>query len=107
MSKKFDQRTGLHALQKYSGEDKDFAIDFQNLLKAGDSLNSITSVVSTSESLVTGSSNVTLGTTTIVGTTVEFGIAAGTDGEDYVLKATVDTTDGETLIAEGLLRVRN
>lgn len=108
MTKVFDQRTGLQALSKRSAEDRVYYVDFVNLIASGDSLSAVGSVASTNQSLVTGSSNVTLGTTTISDTSIKIaGIAGGTAYEDYVLKASATTTNGETLETEVLLRVRD
>lgn len=108
MGKPIDERTGRPVLVKRSAEDRNYRFDLRNIIAEGDSLDGITkTAASTNQSLVTSSSNVTLGTTSIVTTGIEFGIAGGTDNEDYEIKVTCSTTDGETLEEYGILRVRD
>jgi hypothetical protein len=108
MGQSFDERTGRTALTKRAGETRNLGFDLRNVLAEGDSLDGATKTVTcTNQALLTTSANVTFSTTTLSGTVISFNAAGGTDNEDYEFKITASTTDGETIVEYGVLKVRD
>jgi len=78
-------------------ETRIFDVEFSGRLRSGDSLASISSVTDATGDL-------TIASTSIVGTQVRGTYSGGTGGTTYTIVATVVTTDGETLEEEFYLR---
>lgn len=94
-------------LDKAPADDRNYTIDFVNVLASGDSMASVSSLTQTVNANRSGGTpaSLTLGSPTIVGTTVAFEVSGGTANVDYLLTATVLTTLGATLVGPGILRV--
>lgn len=102
----FDIQTGLPVLHKDSGENVVFSFDFGPDL-VGITLTGASAIESTKQDLVSGSSNVTLTNKTYDGNYGQVRISGGTDGEDYLIKFTMTTSDSGVLVGKGLLQVRD
>lgn len=89
----------LNAVEpKDPGESKYYTMDWTAKLNSG-------ATVSGSSWVVTGLTNVTDAIVTgSVKTTVK--LSGGIDGQDYRCENTVTTSDGETLVQTGVVRVR-
>jgi hypothetical protein len=83
---------------KQPSESRVYAIDFRNLLAAGDTCKTVSS-------LAVSPAGVTLGTGAASGTFVRFRASGGTAGVTYQITAVVVTTNGDTLEGDGLLAV--
>lgn len=101
-----DPDTNLPVLVKRSTEARVYYMDFASLL-VGSTLASVTSLVSTKQDKVGGSTNITVGANSIDGSMVKATLSDGTDGENYKLIATVVDSLGNTLVGEGMLYVRD
>ena len=88
-------------LTKQPAEEVPYAIDFVNLIPAGDSLASVTSVTA----YPSGSGELTIGTANIDGTEVQFIVEGGIEGTTYRIEAIVATANGYTLEGDGRLFV--
>jgi hypothetical protein len=75
---------------KYDGEHIVASFDFASGLATGETL---TSIVSVTASLNSGSGTITLGTYGIVGTSISCPISGGVAGSSYVIKAICDTSN--------------
>ncbi len=103
-----DPSTGLKTLWKNPNASKLFDIDCAGEMTDTDTLTGVGTAVSTSQSLVDGSSNVTIsGETHDSSQKMQMRIAGGTDLEDYRIVLTGTTTAGDTVVAEVMLRVRS
>lgn len=94
-------------LEKRSTETKTFDMDFSSLLRSNDSISTVDSVISTSCSFVTGSSNVTVSNIVFDGNIVQFQISGGTNEEHYNIETTIATNNTDILVGEGTLRVKD
>ena len=92
--------TAPEILVKQPSESRSYAIDFDKLLGAVETISSITSVLSTP-------AGPTISGLTIVARTVEFRMLGGTDGTVYRIEAIIITSDANTLEGDGLLVVRD
>ncbi len=102
-----DPRTGLEIRTKRTAESRLFTIDFEALL-AGGNLSSVTSVVATNQSLMSGSAALTVGSPIHDSATLaQVRLSAGTDGEDYKVVTTVVDSNANTLVGQGILQVRD
>lgn len=107
MAKEIDAITGLEAFVKQPSESRLYTFDFTALLGNG-TIASVTSVVQENQSLVSGSSDLTLGSPTTNNLKlVQIRILAGTNYEDYKITALIVDSGGNILEGEGLIRVRN
>lgn len=95
MSNTITSKTIIH---KQPSETLNVSMDFSNWLSSGVTLSS----PSVSES--TG--DITITNTTVSGQTVAFTIAGGTHGKTYRIEVAVDTSESESLLGDGLLKVR-
>ena len=104
-----DASTGLPVLWKHPDENKLFDMDMEPEMRAGDTLSAATNpATSTNLGNVTGSANVSLGVPTHNSAQkLQVRISGGTDLEDYRIKIEGTTAGGDTVIGEGILRVRN
>lgn len=99
-----DPDTGLAVLTKQPLETKVFRIDFGNMLR-GELLSSVSSVTATAQGKVAGAAAITPSSLSVSGRFVLFTMTGGTDGEHYKVTATVVSTSGQTLEADGMLYV--
>ncbi len=88
----------MNILTKQPAEVTIYSMDFEDLLRSGDSIASVTSVTATPSGL-------TLGTASITGTEVQFSISSGTDGTWYAVEVVIATLGGDTLEGDGYLYV--
>jgi len=80
-------------------------MDFARRMSTGETISSVTSVVSNIIGRIVGASNVTLGSPSYSGNIVQVRIGAGIQNEQYEIEVTVITNLGNTRIGEGLLRI--
>lgn len=97
---------GLPIRTKQPSETLLFDMDFQRDIRAGESLSAIVDVTIQNQGRVTGSADITPGTTAVGGTRAQVYIPGGTDLEDYKVTIVCTTSDGETVEGDGLLEVR-
>lgn len=95
----------MSELTKIAAESLLFDMDFNKRLSEGETIQSVTSIVSTSYARVTGSTALVIGTSIIQTSLVQFRISAGTFGEQYAIAITILTSKSNTIIGEGLLRI--
>lgn len=101
-----DPDTGLRVLIKQPDEVRTYRMNFSDLMHYG-ALVAVPYLVSARQGKIPGSSELTLGTATIVGPRVEFSIAGGTHEENYKVTARVEDADGNLIEGEGMLYVRD
>jgi len=91
-------------LEKYQSEARKYDFDFSNLLENGDSVASVSSI---SNSVFSGSetTGLTVGAGSVNDPSVQASISAGTGGVTYKLVCTVSTSNGNTLVLVGFLKV--
>lgn len=106
MADRYDDTTGLHILDKTVAESILFDCNLSKRMRTADTIASVSSVVATKRSLVTGSSELTVETTASSGTTAQVRLSGGTAGEEYIIVFTVLTTAGDTVTGSGLLQVQ-
>lgn len=107
MAKEIDPITGLEALEKQPSESRIYTFDFSSLL-AQNIVKTVLSVTQINQNLISGSSDLTLGSpTTNLDKLVQIRILGGTDDEDYKITALIEDTGSNILEGEGLLRVRD
>lgn len=107
MSGLIDPRTGLEVRTKRTTESRLYTIDFEALLN-GATISSVTSVVATSQGLMSGSSALTVAAPTHNSASfAQVRLSAGTDGEDYKVVTTVVDSTSNILVGQGILQVRD
>ena len=97
----------LQTLTKQSYEERVFSLDFSGKMAAAATITSVVSIVPTIEGYVTGSTNVTVASITIVGQLVQAIYRGGTSGEVYKITAKVLDSDSQRLELDGYLRVQD
>ena len=93
--------TSRYPIVKSTGEIFQVAMDFSQVLNSGATLNTATIVYTPYDGLL----GITNTTTTSSG--VSFVVSSGVANTNYRLQITVATTDAETLVGEGILKIRN
>lgn len=58
-------------------------------------------------SLVYNSGELTISSITVNGSRIDFFVSSGLNGRNYRIEVIVDTSNGEILIADGILQVRD
>lgn len=86
-------------IEKQPSEVLNCSMDFTNYVNSS-------SITISSPSLTVSPSGLTLGSPTVDGLFVEFTVSGGTDGYNYRIQCTVTTSDNETLIGDGIMKVR-
>jgi hypothetical protein len=86
-------------IEKQSGETLNGGMDFSEWVDDDITLSS--------PSVTSSPSGLTLGAATVSGHIVSFTVEDGTHGVNYRVQVTVTTSDGETLIGDGILKVRD
>ncbi len=100
--------TAPQQLVKQPTETRTFSIDFSALLASGESIKSSgPAPVVTSQFAGGATTDLTIGTPAVVGNTVEFTIAGGTDCERYRIECLITTSSGQILEGDGILKVRD
>lgn len=89
----------MTVLIKQPGESRVYAVNFRNLLAAGDSIDDVTSVTASP------AAELTVGTPVIASPRVKFRVEDGSAGTHYKITVTVTTTNGDILEGEGDLEV--
>lgn len=93
-------------LTKRPGESRAYSMEFAALLGTGVTLTSFSGAAQSNAGNISGASDLTIGSGTVSGTEAQATISGGTDGEDYTVTFTVVDSAGNTLVDNGLLRVR-
>jgi len=84
-----------------------FDFDFTDMVPAAATLSTPTATQISKANKVVGSSNLTIASANVSGKIVQARISGGTDGEDYLIRATaVDSVLGNTVVIEIVLQVR-
>lgn len=91
----------MTVLIKQPSESRVYAVNFRNLLAAGDSVKTVVSVTTSP------AAQLTLGTAVISSPRVKFRVEDGNAGTSYKITVTVTTTSGDTLEGDGELEVAN
>ena len=92
-------------LEKQPSEVRNYTMDFTNLLGTSETISStptVTAVIADGSASDLGISSVTYGTGL-----VNFDVASGTDGNNYIVTVLLSTSAGNTLEGDGPLRVRD
>ena len=97
--------SSLEELEKEAGESIIFDMDFSNQFTSAETIDSIDNVSFTNEEVITGSSDITIGTPTFSGNIVQVRISGGTKYEQYTVHITVITSLANVIIGNGLLRI--
>lgn len=82
-----------------------FDMDFTKILPTGDTIASLTSVTFVNNGRISGSTDITIGSTSFSTTKAQVRLSEGQQHEQYEITATVVTADSNTLIGKGLLRI--
>ncbi len=100
--------TAPQHLIKQPSETRTFSIDFGALLSAGETINGAgPAPVVTSQIRGGGTTDLTIGSPAVVGTTVEFTVAGGTDCKVYRIECLITTSSGQILEGDGMLRIKD
>ena len=103
-----DPDTGLDTLTKQPAEDRLYNIPFDQELRSGDTLASVSSVTFANLGEVSGSTDITIaGSPANDNTNVQPQISAGQDLENYKITAVAVSTNGDTLEVDVMLYVRD
>lgn len=100
----------LQTTEKQIAEAVIVQFDFSPDMAEAETLSSVTSIVSANQGDVGGSSNVTISNIALSSVSTKIAqclVSGGTVGERYKLTAIVVTSAGQTLEADGYMRVRN
>jgi hypothetical protein len=94
---------------KRAGEVRSYALSFANLpeITGGQQLTGITSVTANIVTNLAGAGNLTVGASTLSGSSVQVLLSGGTDGVTYQIVFTVTTNAGVTLVGIGYLLVED
>ncbi len=102
-----DPQNGLPVLEKRASESRVYNFSGAKVLGSGVTLSGTPVITQAKRGNVAGSANVTVSGATVSGQTAQCRIAAGTDGEDYHMIATGTDSNGNTVVLEGMLYVRD
>lgn len=91
--------TSHTVIDKQPGETLNVSMDFSNYVSGSD-------ITLSSPVLTSSPSGLTCGSPAVSGQSITFTVSGGTDGQNYRLQVTVDTSDSEVLIGDGILKVR-
>jgi glycine cleavage system aminomethyltransferase T len=91
----------MTVLIKQPSESRVYAVNFRNLLAAGDSVKTVTSVTASP------TAELTIGTAVISSPRVKFRVEDGVAGTSYRINVIVTTAGGDTLEGDGDLEVSN
>lgn len=86
-------------IEKQPSESLNCSMDFANYVSGS-------SITISSPSVTASPAGLTLGSPSVDGQTVEFTVSGGTDGQNYRIQCTITTSDSETLVGDGILKVR-
>ncbi len=86
-------------INKKSTEVLNVSMNFEEVLNDG--------VTITISSIISAPSGITISGQAVVGSAVNFTIAGGVSGVNYNIVVTVNSSDSQTLVGEGPLRVRD
>lgn len=100
-----DSKTGLPILRKQPNTDKVLNMDFASVLGSA-TIASVTSSAAVNQGVITGSGEITVGTTSISGSLVQLPMENGTHGEDYLVTVVIVDSNGESQEGDGILQVR-
>jgi hypothetical protein len=89
----------MTVLIKQPSESRVYAVNFRNLLAAGDSLLAVTSVTASP------GAQLTLGTPVVISPRVKFRVEGGVAGTSYKITVVATTRGGDTLEGDGDLEV--
>lgn len=92
--------TSKTVIEKQSGETLNLSMDFTNYVASSD-------VTLSSPSVSSNPSGLTISTPSVSGKSVNFTVSGGTNGINYRLEVTVNVSDSEILIGDGILKIRN
>lgn len=95
----------LEELTKLPAESILFDMEFDLRMVTGETIVSVDATVSTNQARVTGSTALTLGSTSFAGTIAQVRISAGTSNEQYEIAITITTTLSNIRVGKGMLRV--
>ncbi len=101
-----DTATGYEALDKTVFADELFGFEFAAQLGAA-TITSAISITATAQGKVVQVLPLTVDTPVIQGTEVQAQLAEGTDGEDYLMEARLQDSNGNFLSMFGILQVRD
>ena len=90
----------VQTLTKQPSESRQYAMEFAPMLEPGETLTAVSSVAATPTGLTL------VGPAAFSGSVAQQRISGGTDAVTYKVTFVVTTTDGNTLEAEGYLRVK-
>lgn len=102
-----DPQNGLPVLVKRSSESRLYNFSGAKVLGAGVTIAGTPTITQAKRGNVTGSASVTVSGSTASGQVAQCRIAGGTDGEDYHMQATCTDSNGNTVVLEGMLYVRD
>jgi len=105
--------TAIDVLEKQPAESIKYAIDFTNLLRDGETLSTLTSILEVGTSALTltekAINTVALtkrsGNVMAIGKGVEVRVAGGADGVTYRIEAIAVTSSGNTRVGDVLVKV--
>jgi hypothetical protein len=100
-----DPKTGLEILRKQPTTDAVRNMDFTAVMGTA-TISSISSAVAVNQGVISGSSDVTIGTTSIDGLLVQLPLSGGTHGEDYLITVKIVDSNTEDQEGDGILQVR-
>jgi hypothetical protein len=95
----------LEELEKFVVESYVYNMDFTKKLRPGEIIVSISSIEATNQDTVSGSSEVTVGSTSLSDSIIQVRLSAGFRYEQYKVIIIVTTNQSNTLVGEGLLRI--
>lgn len=94
-------------LEKRSWEDKNHDFDLSKIMPTGVALVSATIAQAAKQGNVTGSTNLTMGSTSVSGQRAQAKIGGGTHGEDYYLLCQATDANGGKHEGAGVLEIRD
>jgi len=94
-------------LYKQPSESRLYHFNFSNLLAAGETIASVTSVTQIKYNRISGSQNLTIGTPTNSTSAVQVRLSGGTNGEKYKVTALITTSSSNILEMEGILYIKD
>lgn len=107
MTREIDPNTRLDTTYKQPSESRTFSFDFSALI-GDETILSLGSIEFVNMGRLSGSSDIVLSNKTHNGNSLaQVRAAEGQDGENYKITAIVNTSGGDILEGEGLLKVRD
>jgi hypothetical protein len=91
--------TSKTIVEKQPGETLNLSMDFSDYVSSS-------SITLSSPSAAVSPSDLTISSPSVSSQTVTFTVSGGTSGQTYRIEITVNTSDSEVLIGEGILKVR-